>query len=121
MNASSHRGEKKKNIQGPKENGKHLGPGVTHLHPDSSPGDIAPWGQHPVGGQAGNHYLDNKQSRLPRWRSGKECTCDAGDVGLIPGLGKIPCTKTLLQYSCLENPTDKGAWWATVHGESDND
>ena len=40
-----------------------------------------------------------------------------GDAGLIPGLGGSPGggNGILLQYSCLENPMDKGAWWATVH------
>jgi len=40
------------------------------------------------------------------------------DSGLIPGLGKPPGERNSnpLQYSCLENFTDRGAWWATVHG-----
>ena len=40
------------------------------------------------------------------------------DAGLIPGLGKSPRGGhgNPLQYSCLENPMDRGAWWATVHG-----
>ena len=43
---------------------------------------------------------------------------DTGDAGSIPGLGRSPSigNSNPLQYSCLENPTDKGAWWATVHG-----
>ena len=43
---------------------------------------------------------------LPRWLSSKESTCNAGDVGLIPGLGKSPGggNDNPLQYSCLENP-----------------
>ena len=43
---------------------------------------------------------------------------DARDAGSIPGLGSSPGAGNgnLLQYSCLENPTDRGAWWATVHG-----
>ena len=42
---------------------------------------------------------------------------DAGDMGLIPGLGRSPGggNANQFQYSCLENPTDRGAWWATVH------
>ena len=42
----------------------------------------------------------------------------AGDVGLIPGLGRAPGegNGNPLQYPCLENPMDGGAWWATVHG-----
>ena len=40
------------------------------------------------------------------------------DAGLIPGLGRSPgvVNGSLLQYSCLENSMDRGAWWATVHG-----
>ena len=42
---------------------------------------------------------------------------DIRDVGSVPGLGRFPGGghDNLLQYSCLENPTDRGAWWATVH------
>ena len=49
---------------------------------------------------------------------GKESACNAGDVGLIPWLGRSPGkgNGTPLQHSCLENPMDRGAWWATVHG-----
>ena len=43
---------------------------------------------------------------------------EAGDLGLIPGSGRSPGEENdnPLQYSCLENPMDRGAWWATVHG-----
>ena len=43
---------------------------------------------------------------------------NAGDANSIPGLGKSPGegTGNLLQYSCLGNHMDRGAWWATVHG-----
>ena len=49
---------------------------------------------------------------------GKESTGNAGDTGSIPGLGRSPGegNGNALQYSCLKNPTDRGAWWATVHG-----
>ena len=49
-----------------------------------------------------------------------ESTCNAGDVGLVPGLGRSPGggNGTLLQYSCLENPMDRGAWWAAAQGGS---
>ena len=55
---------------------------------------------------------------LPRWHGGKESACQAGDVGLILGLGGSPGEENgnSLQYSCLGNPMDQGAWWATVHG-----
>ena len=47
---------------------------------------------------------------------GKESTCHAGDPGLIPGLGRSPGGghDNPLQYSCLENPMVRGAWWARV-------
>ena len=43
---------------------------------------------------------------------------DARYAGSIPGSGRSPGegSVSLLQYSCLENPMDRGAWWATVHG-----
>ena len=49
---------------------------------------------------------------------GKESACNAGDPGSIPGLGRSPGegNGNPLQYSYLENPTDRGAWQATVHG-----
>ena len=49
---------------------------------------------------------------------GKESACNAGDLGLIPGLGTFPGegNGNLLQYSCLENPMDRGPWQAIVHG-----
>jgi len=55
---------------------------------------------------------------LPRWLGGKESTCIAEDASLIPGLGRSlgEGNGNPLQYSCLENPMDRGAWWATVHG-----
>ena len=55
---------------------------------------------------------------LPGMSDGKESACNAGDVDLIPGLGKSPGEGNgyPLQYSFLENPMDKGAWWAIVHG-----
>ena len=47
---------------------------------------------------------------------GKESACNAGDLGLIPGLGRCPGegNGNPLQYSCLENPIDRGAWPATM-------
>ena len=43
---------------------------------------------------------------------------DTGDVGSIPGWGRSPGERNgnPLQYSCLGNPMDRGAWWATAHG-----
>ena len=57
------------------------------------------------------------QKRLPRWLRGKESACLARDAGSIPGSGRSPGGDgNPLQYSCLENPMDRGAWRATVHG-----
>ena len=49
-------------------------------------------------------------------------TCNAGDVGSIPGLGRSPGEENgnPFQYSCLENPRDRGAWRATVHGATES-
>ena len=60
---------------------------------------------------------------LPWWLIDKESACNAGesgDMGLIPGSGRSPGEGhgNPLQYSCLENPMDRGAWQVTVHGVS---
>ena len=48
----------------------------------------------------------------------KNPPANAGDMGSIPGSGRSPGggNGNLLQYSCLGNPMDRGAWWVTVHG-----
>ena len=48
----------------------------------------------------------------------KESTCNARDLGFIPGLGRSPREGNgyPLQYSCLEKSMDRGAWWVTVPG-----
>ena len=53
----------------------------------------------------------------------KRSAYSAGDLGSIPGLGRCPGEKNgnPLQYSCLENPKDRGARWATVHGFEESD
>ena len=50
-------------------------------------------------------------------------TGDVKDVGSVPGLGRSPREGhgNSLQYSCLENPMDRGAWRATVHGVTESD
>ena len=55
---------------------------------------------------------------LSRWLSGKESACQAGYTGSIPGSGRCPGegNGNPLQYICWENPMDRGAWQATVHG-----
>ena len=53
----------------------------------------------------------------------KDLPANAGHTGSIPGLGRSPGegNSNPLQYSCLENPMDRGAWQATVHGISESD
>ena len=55
---------------------------------------------------------------FPGGSDDKESACNAGDPGSIPGLGRCPGERqgNPLQYSCLENSTVRGAWWATGHG-----
>ena len=55
---------------------------------------------------------------FPGGSDGEESTCNAGDLGSIPGLGRSPGGGhgNPLQYFFLENPMERGAWWATVHG-----
>ena len=62
--------------------------------------------------------LSGKLLDLPCSSDGKESACNSGDPGLIPGLERSPGegNGNPLQYSCLENPMDRGAWQATVHG-----
>ena len=65
---------------------------------------------------AGQKYLDSSSDS-------KAYTCNAGDPGSIPGSGRSlgEGNGNPLQYSCLENPLDRGAWWATVHGVANSD
>ena len=59
-------------------------------------------------GNSTSHYVGS---------DGKVSACSAGDLGLIPGSGRSPEEGygNPLQHFCLENPMDRGAWWATVH------
>ena len=58
----------------------------------------------------------------PWWLSGKELTCQSRRPGFNPWLGKSPGegNGNPLVYSCLENPTDRDAEWATVHGVAES-
>ena len=64
------------------------------------------------------NLLFEKTFKIPSGPDGKECSCHAGNWSLIPGLGRSlgEGNGNPLQYSCLENSMDGGAWWATVHG-----
>ena len=61
------------------------------------------------------HFLNT--SYLPVGSDGKESACNAGDPGSIPGSGRSPGegNGNPLQYFCLQNSMDRGAWWAAVH------
>ena len=67
-------------------------------------------------------YVLSQVFGLPWWLSGKESTCNVGNEDSIPWLGISPGEGigNPLQYSCLENPMDRGAWWAIVHGITKN-
>ena len=64
-----------------------------------------------------SQWLNWEEYEASQWLSGKESSCDAGDVSLIPGLERSSGGGhgDPFQYSCLENPMDRGAWQATVH------
>ena len=55
---------------------------------------------------------------FPDSSDGKASACNAGDPGSIPVLERSPGEGNgyPLQYACMKNPMDRGAWWATVHG-----
>ena len=63
-------------------------------------------------------WCGNQSRGLPLWLSSKESPASAEDEGLIPGSGRSPGegNGNLIQHSYLENPMDRGAWWAMVHG-----
>ena len=63
-------------------------------------------------------FLVNRINSFPGGSDGKESACNVGYPGSIPGSGRSPreWNGYPLQYSCLENSKDRGAWQATVHG-----
>ena len=62
--------------------------------------------------------FSRKAKGVPGGSMVKNLPANAGDMGLIPGLERSPRGRhgNPLQYSCLGNPKDRGAWWATGHG-----
>ena len=70
------------------------------------------YGRNPVGG------LYQPANGLPGGSDGQVSAYNVGDPGSIPGSGRSPGEGNgkPLQYSCLENPMYRGAWWAIVHG-----
>ena len=81
------------------------------------PGGLPSMGSHRVGHDWSDLAAYNGIG-FPHSSFSKESTFNAGDPGLIPGWGRSPGegNHNPLQYSYLENPMDRGAWWATVHG-----
>ena len=86
----------------------------THTHTHTHPHSIL---------QPESLFTPSKMENMFEWShaggsDGKESTCNAGDLGSIPGWGRFPGGGhgNPLQYSCLENSMDRGAWWATVQG-----
>ena len=75
----------------------------------------SPWGRK---GLTGKVTSTSMVIGLPGGSDGKESACNVGDSGLIPGSGRSPGegNGNPLQYSCLENPMDRGARRATVYG-----
>ena len=63
-------------------------------------------------------FKKSKKVVFPGGTDGKVSACNAGDLDLILGLGRSPGegNGNPFQYSCLRNPKDRGACWATVHG-----
>ena len=85
-----------------------------------SRGSSQPRDQPQVSSTVGKFNSDDHRYLLefPGSSDGKESTCNVDDLELIPGLGRSPGGGhgNPLQYSCLENSMDRGAWWATVDG-----
>ena len=90
---------------------------LTHMHTHSQLTVVTV-----LGGQQRDLAVHIHVSVLPQREAwglrGKEFTCSAGEMGLIPELGRSPGkgNKNPLQYSGLRNPMDRGAWCAKVHG-----
>ena len=87
------------------------------------PGTREPGGLLSMRSHRVRHYWSNLAAaaavcggELPWWLSGEESACNAGDVSSIPGSGRSPGEGNgyPLQYSCLKNPMDRGAWWVSV-------
>ena len=88
------------------------------------PGGLPSMGSHKVG----HDWSDlaaaaSRHTGFPGGSVVKNLPANAEDVGLTPGSGRPPGGEHAnpLQYFCLENPMDKGAWWATVHEVTESD
>ena len=98
--------------ENPREKGMATHSSVLALENSMDRGGYSPWG--------------HKELDVTEWitltllggSDGKESACNAGDLGLVSELKRCPEEGNgyPLQYACLENPMDRGAWWVTVHG-----
>ena len=96
---------------------------------DDGQGNLAccsPWGRRESDTTEWLNWTEDKRSNLshppgfPRSSVVKKPPANAGDVGSISGSGRSPEERSgnPFQYSCLGNPTDRGAWWATIYGDA---
>ena len=85
------------------------------------PGRGEPVGLPSMGWHRAGHYCSDLTTATTMLH-GKESACNAGNTGSIPGLGKClgEGNGYPIQYSCLGNPMDRGAWWATVCGVTES-
>ena len=69
-----------------------------------------------------SYYIIKDMMGFPGGSVVKNLSTNSGDAASIPKSGSFPGigSGNVLQYSCLENSIDRGAWWATVHGVSKN-
>ena len=94
-----------------------------HTRPKQQPGGLQRKGSQrrktlPLGSKISPGTLGFETYSFPSGSDSEGSTYNARDLGSVPGLGRSPGegNGNSLHYSCLENPTDRGTWWATVHG-----
>ena len=95
-------------------NGNLLQCSCLENHRDGEPGGMPSMGSH----RSGHDWSDLAAAAEAFGSDSKESACNVGEMGLIPGSGRSPGGRhhNPLQYSCLENPMDRGDWGATVRG-----
>ena len=87
-------------------------------HGQRSLAGYSPWGHKELDMTEETQHAVRKHMGFPGSSDGKESACNAGYLGLIHGWGRSweKRMDNPLQYSCLENSMDRGAWHATIHG-----